>query len=190
MIKRALFLLFLFLVFTVGSMVSTVSAAGKGFYDNGQTKWEYLFEGGVISEARWYSETGELVSRETYVAGQADKTEGYRTDGSLEWQVKLLEEGRQEVTRFDLDGQKTDLYQIISGQVDGVYTTFFNTGQAKQVVTYSQGVLNGPATTFFPSGQTEHVFSYSNGEVDGLYRTYSEEGKLLSEYTFANGQLQ
>ena len=190
MIKRQLFLLFLFLVFSAGNMASTVSAAGKGFYDDGQTKWEYLFEDGVISEARWYSETGELISRETYVAGQADKTEGYRADGSLEWQVKPLEEGRQEVTRFDLESQKTDLYQTVAGQVDGVYTTFFSTGQAKQVVTHSQGVLNGPATTFFPSGQVEHEFSYSNGEVDGLYRTYSEGGKLLSEYTFANGQLQ
>jgi antitoxin component YwqK of YwqJK toxin-antitoxin module len=190
MIKRQLFLLFLFLVFTAVCMVSTVSAAGKGFYDDGQTKWEYLFEEGVISEARWYSETGQLISRETYVAGQADKTEGYRTDGSLEWQVKPLGEGSQEVTRFDLGSQKTDLYQTVSGQVDGVYTTFYSTGQAKQRVTYSQGVLNGPATTFFPSGQVEHEFAYSNGEVDGIYRTYSEEGKLLSEYTFVNGQLQ
>lgn len=190
MIKQPIFLLFLALVFIAGSMASTVAAAGKGFYDDGQTKWEYLFEEGVISEARWYSEAGQLISRETYVAGQADKTEGYRTDGSLEWQSKPLEEGRQEVTRFDLDNQKTDLYQTISGQIDGVYTAFFSTGQAKQMVTYSQGVLSGPATTFFPSGQVEHEFSYSNGEVDGLYRTYSEEGKLLSEYTFVNGQLQ
>ena len=74
-------------------MVSTVSAAGKGFYDNGKTKWEYLFEEGVISEARWYSGAGELISRETYVAGQTDKTEGYRVDGSVEWQVKPLEDG-------------------------------------------------------------------------------------------------
>ena len=188
--KRQFFLLFLFLVFTAGSMASTVSAAGKGFYDDGQTKWEYLFEEGVISEAKWYSETGELISRETYVAGQTDKTEGYRADGSLEWQAKPLEEGRQEVTRFDLGSQKTDLYQTVSGQVDGVYSTFFSTGQTKQMVTYSQGILNGPATTFFPSGQVEHEFSYSNGEVDGLYLTYSEEGKLLSEYTFVKGQLQ
>ena len=190
MLKRQLFLLFLFLVFTVGNMASTVSAAGKGFYNDGQTKWEYLFEDGVISEAKWYSETGQLISRETYIAGQADKTEGYRVDGSLEWQVKPLEEGRREVTRFDLGNQKTDLYQTVSDQVDGVYTTFFSTGQTKQMVTYSQGVLNGPATTFFPSGQVEHEFAYSNGEVDGIYRTYSEEGKLLSEYTFVNGQLQ
>lgn len=190
MLKQTLFLVLLFLFVATTSVVSTVAAAGKGFYDDGQLKWEYLFEDGVISEARWYNEAGQLISREIYVSGQVERTEGYRLDGSLEWQSKPLEEGRQEVTRFDQNNQKTDLYQTVSGQIDGIYTVFFSTGQTKQVVTYSQGVLNGPATTFFPSGQVEHEFSYSNGEVDGIFRTFSEEGKLLSEYTFANGQLQ
>ena len=73
MTKRPLFLLFLFLVFTAGGMASTVSAAGKDFHGDGQTKWKYLFEEGIISEAKWNSETGELISRETYVTGKAHK---------------------------------------------------------------------------------------------------------------------
>ena len=190
MIKRQLFVIFLFLVFTAGSMTSTVSAAGKGFYADGQIKWEYLFEDGVISEARWYDEAGTMVSREIYIAGEVDKTEGYRADGSLEWQSKPLADDRQGVARFDNNGQMTALYQTAAGQADGQYKTFYADGKEKQIVTYSQGVLNGPATTFFPSGQVEHEFAYSNGEVDGIYRTYSEQGKLLSEYTFVNGQLQ
>jgi antitoxin component YwqK of YwqJK toxin-antitoxin module len=190
MLKQTLFLLLLLLLIATTSAVSTVAAAGKGFYENGQTKWEYLFEDGVISEARWYNEAGQMVSRETYIAGEVDKTEGYRADGSLEWQTKPLVDDRQGVARFDNNGQMTALYQTAAGQVDGGYKTFYADGNEKQVVTYSQGVLNGPATTFFPSGQVEHEFSYSNGEVDGIYRTYSEEGKLLSEYTFVQGQLQ
>jgi len=190
MIKRQLFLLFLFLVFTAGNMASTVSAAGKGFYDDGQTKWEHLFEDGVISEARWYDEVGQMISREIYIAGKLEKTEGYRADGSLEWQAKPLADDRQGVARFDKNGQMTAIYQTVAGQADGGYKTFYVDGQEKQKVTYLKGVLHGPATTFFATGQVEHEFSYSNGEVDGIYRTYSEEGKLLSEYTFVNGQLQ
>jgi hypothetical protein len=41
-------------------MVSIACAAGKGFYADWQLKWEYLFEEGVISEARWYNEAGQL----------------------------------------------------------------------------------------------------------------------------------
>jgi len=110
-------------------------------------------------------------------------------DGSLEWQLRQLENNQQEVTRFDEAGQITALYQTVDGQPHGEYTTFSADGQAKQTVTYQQGTLNGPARTFFNSGQVEHEFTYSNGEVDGIYRTYSSEGKLLSEYTFSAGQL-
>lgn len=189
MIKRQLFLTLFITLFVAGSLATTALAAGKGFYPNGQTKWEYLFQNGEISEAKWYNEAGQLVSRETYVSGKPEKTEGYRADGSLEWQLRQLENNQQEVTRFDTSGKITALYQTVDGQPHGEYTTFFADGQAKQTVTYQQGTLNGPARTFFNSGQVEHEFTYSNGEVDGIYRTYSSEGKLLSEYTFSAGQL-
>ncbi len=190
MIKRQVFLLLLSVVLLTGVIAVPADAAGKGFYPDGQLKWEYLFVDGEISEAKWYDESGLLVSRETYVAGQKEKNEGYRADGSLEWQVRFLDEGRQEVTRFDVVGQITARYQTVDGLADGDYTTYYSDGQEKQVFTYRQGVLEGPARTFFASGQKEHDFAYSNNEVNGVYRTYTIEGTLLSEYTFSAGQLQ
>ena len=190
MIKREIFLTFFLLAVAAVTLTTSVWAGGKGFYPDGQIKWEYLFQDGEISEAKWYNEAGQLISREIYASGSPEKTEGYRLDGSLEWQVRQLENGHQEVTRFDDSGKATARYQTVDGQSDGEYTTFFADGQPKQTVTYRQGVLEGPARTFFNSGQMEHEFSYSNGEVDGIYRTYSAEGKLLSEYTFSAGQLQ
>jgi antitoxin component YwqK of YwqJK toxin-antitoxin module len=191
---RALFMLAL----TTIALTATASAAGKGFYPDGKIKWEYLFQDGEISEAKWYNEAGQLVSREIYAAGQPEKTEGYRPDGTLEWQVRQLGENRQEVTRFNETGLITIRHQTLGGQPDGEYVTFYTDGpvdfdsgaQAKQSVTYRQGVLEGPARTFFSSGQVEHEFAYSNGEVEGIYRTYSPEGQLLSEYFFSAGQLQ
>lgn len=198
MIRRQVCFAFLLFLFTLSSLPSMAEAEGKGFYPNGQLKWEYLFQDGKITDAKWYNEAGQLVSREAYVDGQPVKTEGYRLDGTLEWQVRKLEDKRQDVTRFDASGLITARYQMLDGQPDGEYVIFytdapvdFNAGaQAKQIVTYRQGVLDGPARTFFPSGQVEHEFNYSGGEVDGTYRTYSPEGVLLSEYTFKAGQLQ
>ncbi len=190
MINRQFFSVLLFLLLAAGSMASTVCAAGKGFYADGQLKWEYLFEDGAISEARWYDESGQMVSREVFLAGKLEKAEGYRADGSLEWQTKPLGDDRQGVVRFDINGQMTALYQTVAGQADGEYKTFYGDGQEKQIVNYRQGVLHGPATTFFANGRVEHEFAYKNGEVDGIYRTYSAEGNLLTEYTFRNGQLQ
>lgn len=191
MFKQKLFATLLVLTLVAGCLTATALAEGRGFYADGQLKWEYLFENGEISEAKWYNEAGQLVSRELYSGGQTQQTEGYRPDGTLEWQVRKLENNRQEVTRFDESGQTIMArYQTLDGQPDGEYTTFFADGQAKQTVTYQQGVLDGPARTFFSTGQVEHEFTYRNGEVDGTYRTYSSEGQLLSEYTFSAGQLQ
>jgi antitoxin component YwqK of YwqJK toxin-antitoxin module len=172
------------------ALATPAVAAGKGFYPDGQIKWEYLFQDGEIEQANWYNEAGQLVSREFYSTGKAERTEGYRADGSLEWQVKNLVDNRQEVTRFDTAGMMTVQYEMADGQPDGKYTTYLADGQPKQTVTYKKGVLDGPARTFFPSGQVEHEFSYVDGQVDGYYRTFSEDGKLLTEYIFSAGQLQ
>lgn len=184
--------IFTLFFFSLSLFLSPVDclAEGKGFFPGGELKWEYVFQDGAISEAKWYSEEGLLISRELYTDGQTEKTEGYRPDGTLEWQVRKLEGNRQEVIRFDESGQKITKYQTLDDQPDGEHTTFYSDGSTKQTVTYQMGVLEGPARTYFPNGQTEHEFSYSNGEVDGTYRTYSEAGTLLTEYTFSSGQLQ
>ncbi len=190
MLKQQLLLGLFVLTLTAGGLTTSAWAEAKGFYADGKLKWEYLFQNGEISEAKWYNEAGQLVSREIYNAGQSEKTEGYRADGSLEWQVRQLEPNRQEITRFDEAGRMTARYQAVDSQPDGEYSTFYADGQVKQTVTYQMGVPEGPARTFFSSGQVEHEFSYQNGKVDGTYRTYSAEGTLLSEYTFSAGQLQ
>ena len=141
-----------FMVFLFAALCtpSASFAEGKGFYPDGQLKWEYLFQDGQISEAKWYNEAGQLVTREVYVDGQAETTEGYRPDGSLEWQTRKLQDNRQEVTRFDEAGQKTALYQTLDNQPDGEYTAFYADGAPKQTVTYQMGILEGPAKTYFP----------------------------------------
>lgn len=198
MIRRQICFAFLFFVFILNFLPETVQAEGTGYYPDGQLKWEYQFQDGEIIAAKWYNEAGQLVSREAYAAGKPIKTEGYRLDGTLEWQVRNLEDNRQDITRFDATGLITTRYQTLDGQPDGEYVIFYTDGpvgfqteaQAKQSVTYRRGVLEGPARTFFATGQVEHEFAYSGGEVDGTYRTYSSEGVLLSEYSFKAGQLQ
>ena len=189
MIKH-IFCFSLFLFISAMLTLNISFAAAKGFYPDGQLKWEYSFDDGELSEAKWYNESGQLVTREVYTAGQPQVTEGYRPDGSVEWQARTLEENRKEVTRFNEAGQKTALYQTLDNQPDGEYSTFYEDGTPKQTVNYQMGVLEGPARTFFPSGQVEHEYTYKNGEIDGTYKTYSEEGTLLTEYTFSAGTIQ
>ena len=183
-------LLVLFVSLSIFCIPGFGISAGKGFYPDGNLKWEALYQDGEKSETKWYSEEGKLVSREIYANGQLELTEGFRADGSLEWQARNVQDNRQEVTRFDVSGQKTTFYQLLDGQPDGEYTVFYADGNPRQKVTYQMGVLEGPATTYFPSGQIEHEFSYKNGKVHGSYKTYNEAGTLLTEFEFAAGEIQ
>jgi antitoxin component YwqK of YwqJK toxin-antitoxin module len=58
-------------VFTAGNMASTVSAAGKGFYDDGRQEVTRFDLGSKKTDLyRIYSEEGKLLSEYTFVKGQ------------------------------------------------------------------------------------------------------------------------
>lgn len=190
--QRKIFGCFIVMIcFTLFGLSEQAMAAGKGYYPDGTLKFEYAYEEGQVREAKWYDEEGRLTARALFDNGVQVQTEGYRTDGSLEWRMTPVPDSeRQEVTRFSVDGTLEVRYQVSGDQPDGEFTIFYPDGTPKQTVTYRQGTLDGPAQTFYPSGQVEHEFSYAGGQLEGPYRSFSPEGQLIAEYLFKAGQLQ
>lgn len=165
-------------------------AAGVGYHPNGQVQWEYLYQDGQVREAKWYDEQGRLTARTIFRDGRQIMNEGYRGDGSLEWQARELAEGRQEIARFG-SGRRAEMrYEVAEGQPDGPSTLFYPGGQPRQRVTFRHGIPHGPAQTYFENGQVESDYAYRDGQLDGLCRSFSPEGQLTAEYTFENGQLR
>lgn len=165
-------------------------AGGVGYYPNGQVEWEYLYQDGQVREAKWYDELGKLNARTIFHDGRQTMSEGYRGDGSLEWQARTLAEGRQEIARFG-SGRRAEMrYQVADGQPDGPSTLFYPGGQPRQLVTFRHGVPHGSARTYFENGQIESEYAYRDGQLDGLCRIFSPEGQVMAEYTFENGQLR
>jgi antitoxin component YwqK of YwqJK toxin-antitoxin module len=60
-------LTFLLLALAAGTLTTDAWAGGKGFYPDGQTKWEYLFQNGTYLT---YSADGKLLSEYTFSAGE------------------------------------------------------------------------------------------------------------------------
>ena len=89
-----------FLLLTLLLPAPPVQAGGIGYYPSGQVQWEYLYQDGQVREAKWYDEQGRLNARSIFHDGRQTMSEGYRSDGSLEWQGRELADGRQEITRF------------------------------------------------------------------------------------------
>jgi antitoxin component YwqK of YwqJK toxin-antitoxin module len=159
-------------------------AAGVGYYPGGEVQWEYLYQAGQVREAKWYDPRGRLTTRARYQDGHQTMSEGYRQDGSLEWQARELADGRQEITRFGAGRRPTIRYQTKAGQTDGPSSVFHPNGQPRQRVTFRAGVPHGPAQTFYESGQVESEYAYHDGELDGPCRFFAPDGQPLSEKRF------
>jgi antitoxin component YwqK of YwqJK toxin-antitoxin module len=165
-------------------------AGGIGYYPNGQVQWEYLYQDGQLRETKWYDDQGRLNARSIFRDGRQTMSEGYRGDGSLEWQGRELADGRQEITRF-APGRRAEMrYELAGGQADGVSTLFSPGGQPRQSVTFRNGLPHGPAHTWYENGQVESAYAYRDGQLDGVYRSFSPEGQPTVEYTFEKGQLR
>lgn len=165
-------------------------AENAGYYPNGKLQWEYLSQDGQVREAKWYDEQGRLQARTTFRDGQQAMSEGYRNDGTLEWQIRYLGEGRQEVTRFSASRLAEMRYDVVDSQTDGPSTVFYPNGEPRQMVTFRRGTPDGPARTYYENGQVESSYTYRNGQLDGPYQFYSPEGQLLETRNFANGKLR
>lgn len=169
---------------------AAVLAAAVGYYPNGQVQWEYLYQNGQVSEAKWYDELGRLSARTTFRDGRPVMNEGYRSDGTLEWQSRELAGGRQEVVRFG-PGRRAEMrYETADGQPDGPSTLLYPDGRRRQLVTFRRGVPHGPAQTFFENGQVENDYAYQDGQLHGPFRIFSPEGQLLAESLYEHGQLR
>ncbi|NJC87015.1 MAG: hypothetical protein FIB02_00540 [Desulfuromonas sp.] len=164
-------------------------AGSVGYHPNGQVQWEYLYQDGQVREAKWYDAQGRLNARMIFRDGRQAMSEGYRGDGSLEWQLQVLADDRQEITRFGTGRRVEMRYGIAAGQPDGPSLLYYPNGQTRQMVTFRKGIPHGPARTYYDNGQVESEYAYRDGQLDGTYRTFSQEGQLTAEHFFDNGQL-
>ena len=179
-----------FLLLTLLLPAAPALAGGIGYYPSGQVQWEYLYQDGQVREAKWYDEQGRLNARSIFRDGRQAMSEGYRSDGSLEWQGRELADGRQEITRFAAGRRPEMRYELAAGQADGVSTLFYPGGQPRQSVTFRNGIPHGPARTYYENGRVESEYAYRDGRLDGAYRLFSPEGQPTAEHMFDNGQLR
>ncbi|TLM60952.1 MAG: hypothetical protein FDZ69_13800 [Deltaproteobacteria bacterium] len=163
-------------------------AAEAGYYPNGKLQWEYLSQDGQVREAKWYDEQGRLQARTVFRDGLPALSEGYRADGTLEWQIRELGEGRQEITRLSPTRQPEMRYDVVAGLTDGPSTVFYPDGQPRQMVTFRNGIPDGPARTYHENGQVESTYQYRNGQLDGPCQLFSADGQLLAERFYENGR--
>jgi len=72
------------------------------------------------------------------------------------------------------------------GQLEGVKTVYYLSGQIAETANYSKGKLNGESVWYSETGVKIRVYSYKDNLFHGLFQTYNTKGELLIEGHYRN----
>jgi antitoxin component YwqK of YwqJK toxin-antitoxin module len=95
-----------------------------------------------------------------------------------------------------------EIFTLLNGVVDGVFTSFYENGQTKEAIVYKNGDPTGERTEWFANGNTQytvvhtgalaaHTWYYENGQPKKLEHRPPGTNERIGEYKewFDNGQL-
>ncbi len=144
---------------------------------------------GKLSQVAFYSETGVMRARGTYVAGKRIRYETLQENGNVSQQEELTPTRRIERS-FSVDGAKRRelVWSIADGKaVREREQEFSHTGVMVRERRWAHGELSGEST-FFPTGQPRTVAQYNlMGTARVLdTREFHENGALAAESRYVN----
>ena len=73
-----------------------------------------------------------------------------------------------------------------SGLWDGLYKTYYKTGELYAVIPFENGIKKGSGIWYFKNGNRNREISYLNRQQHGVCKWYYENGNLLKECEYIN----
>tara|TARA_B110000259_G_scaffold112128_1_gene128024 strand:- start:322 stop:1488 length:1167 start_codon:yes stop_codon:yes gene_type:complete len=161
----------------------------ESYYESGQLN-DKLSEG----EYKSYYENGQL--KENYKYGNSDGLyEGYYENGQLAEKgsykpVEITSELVEQINQAKLVWGLEELAPLASGVIllrNGVFESYYENGQLKEVKTYKDGNYYGLFEIYYENGQLAEKYNYKDGNSDGLFESYYENGQLKSKENYRDG---
>jgi len=81
------------------------------------------------------------------------------------------------------NGNKQVEQFYVNNELDGLNTTWFESGNLMEVVTYSKGMLHGTGKTYYEAGGVFEEVKFEYG-TPKFMRVYREDGTLADEKGF------
>lgn len=82
------------------------------------------------------------------------------------------------VKAYDAQGRLELEGQMVNGQRQGIWTTYFPNGRVRSRSEYRDGVLQGITTAFRANGAMYYTGQHRNGRETGTWRFYDDQGNL------------
>jgi len=91
-------------------------------------------------------------------------------------------------TSFDEDGRLFEKSQYKKGELDGLRTIFYASGEVEIQENYKAGQMNGIYKSFYENGNVNLEALYTAGKMEGIVKRYYSSGEILEEVTFVDNQ--
>lgn len=140
------------------------------YYESGKTKIIMDFkEGGLVSYAKMYHESGYLMARGKYIDQKKDSTwVTYDDRGIISYQEDY-KDGK-------LDGQRVIFYEPVNGQYKVMEYSY-----------WKKGLQHGEYKKYHPNSKVAEEGKYVDGNKHGEIKKYHPNGKiaLIQRYKYA-----
>ncbi len=154
-------------------------------YPNGRRHYEATFRAGKpFGEMRRYDKKGKLVARMDFdESGENSYTRMYHQNGKLAaegwFRQKTKDSTWTYYSKYDGSLRLREPYSM--GQLDGIATHYFQSGQVSEEVNWKAGKKEGPCLRYYPDGSLRLRTAYKNDSLEGPYMVFYADSTLQVE---------
>lgn len=143
----------------------------KKYYSNNRVRYVGTFNHGKeVGTFKYYSASGSehpIIIKNYHAGKETADVQFFTSKGIVESEGMMIGKNREGKWLFYHENGKS----IMSEE------------------NYANGKLNGVYKTFYPSGEPTEITHYKNGLLDGNYKKYSIKGLLYNDFNYENGKL-
>lgn len=163
----------------------------KKYYNNDRVRYVGRFEHGKeVGIFKFYSASNSdnpVIVKEFNDSNDMALVSFYTPSGALESKGKMRGKEREGKWLFYHPDGKSVMSEenYVNGKLEGVYKTFYPSGEPTEITYYKNGMLDGNYKKYSIKGFLFQDFNYSKGKLNGMATYYSRKtGDLIKKGPF------
>lgn len=163
----------------------------KKYYNNDRVRYVGRFEHGKeVGVFKFYSASNSdnpVIVKEFNDSNDMALVSFYTPSGALESKGKMRGKEREGKWLFYHPDGKSVMSEenYVNGKLEGVYKTFYPSGEPTEITYYKNGMLDGNYKKYSIKGFLFQDFNYSKGKLNGMATYYSRKtGDLIKKGPF------
>jgi antitoxin component YwqK of YwqJK toxin-antitoxin module len=128
-----------------------------------------------------HNEDGSRVESEWTNGERVGRERGFDTQGRAAELGVLARRPADHEATWHANGRLATRVPLVDGRRDGECRTWFPTGEARSLMTYTKGRLQGRFVRWHPNGQVALEGLMEDGQRSGVWRAWTQEGELEPE---------